>query len=136
MIDPNIDPPEGSLQEQIVDAIRTVHDPEIPINLYDLGLIYELKISDSGDVDIVMTLTSPNCPVAETLPGMVESAVRAVPDVGEVSLELTWEPAWSSDRLSDAARLELEFTGHTGPIGGPRDPFTSLTLGRKGHPKS
>ncbi len=136
MIDPNIDPPEGSLQEKIVDAIRTVHDPEIPINLYDLGLIYELQISDACDVHIVMTLTSPNCPVAESLPGMVETVVRAVDGVGAVTLELTWEPVWSAERLSDAARLELEFTGHTGPIGGPRAPYTPLTLGRKDRPAS
>lgn len=136
MIDPNVDPPDGSLEALIVDAIRTVRDPEIPINLYDLGLIYEMSVSGAGDVHIVMTLTSPNCPVAESLPGLVESAVRAVEGVNAANIELTWEPAWSADRLSDAAKLELEFTGHTGPIGGPRAPFTSLTLGRKNRPKS
>lgn len=131
MIDPNVDLPEGSIEAGIADAIRTIFDPELPVNIYDLGLIYEIEAAESGDVRVVMTLTAPNCPIAGSLPGQVESKVRTVPGVRSATVELTWEPKWTADRLSDAAKLELEFTGHTGPIGGPRSPMTGLTLGRR-----
>lgn len=130
MLDPNVDPPVGTLEARIVDEIRTIFDPEIPVNLYDLGLIYEIRI-DRAKVHIVMTLTSPNCPVAEALPAEVQRKVRALDGVDDVSIELTWIPPWSAERLSEVAKLELEFTGHTGPIGGPRSGTTDLTMGRR-----
>jgi FeS assembly SUF system protein len=99
----------SDLESKVIQALRKVFDPEIPVNIYDLGLIYELKVGPSGETDITMTLTAPNCPVAGVLPKQVEQAVRAVPGVTEVRLELVWEPAWDRDRMSQAARLELGF---------------------------
>ena len=95
------------LYEPIQDACRTVHDPEIPVNIYDLGLIYDIRISDDGDVMIAMTLTSPGCPVAGTLPREVEDRVREVEDVATAAVELVWEPAWTPARMSEAARAVL-----------------------------
>jgi FeS assembly SUF system protein len=96
-----------SLKDQIVVALENVYDPEMPINIYDLGLVYGLDVDDAGNAAIRMTLTAPNCPVAGTLPAEVERAVRAVPGVTGVKLELTFDPPWSKDRMSEAARLEL-----------------------------
>lgn len=93
-------------EERIVSAIRTVYDPEIPVNLYDLGLIYAIDI-DGDRVDIKMTLTAPGCPVAGTLPGLVENAVRQLDEFDEIRVELVWEPPWSQEMMSDEARLEL-----------------------------
>ncbi|MBW2243239.1 MAG: DUF59 domain-containing protein [Deltaproteobacteria bacterium] len=87
--------------------IHTVYDPEIPVDIYELGLIYEVESDDSGEVRIVMTLTSPMCPVAETLPPEVEAKARAVEGVTDVMLDLVWEPPWSPSMMSDAAKLEL-----------------------------
>jgi FeS assembly SUF system protein len=95
------------LKEQVVAAMRKVFDPEMPVNIYELGLIYGVDVSDEGHVDIRMTLTAPNCPVAGTLPGDVERAVRAVPGVTGVKLELTFDPPWTKDRMSEAAKLAL-----------------------------
>jgi FeS assembly SUF system protein len=95
------------LQGRIVAALRRVYDPEIPVNIYDLGLIYGLDISDSGAIDVRMTLTAPACPVAGTMPGLVESAVRQVEGVSGVRVELVWDPPWSKDRMSDDAKLQL-----------------------------
>ena len=95
-------------EEAIVDAIKTVYDPEIPVNLYDLGLIYRLDQAANGDVAIDMTLTAPACPVAGTMPGKVAETVAAVPGVGEVAVRLVWEPAWSKERMSEDARLALD----------------------------
>lgn len=93
---------------QVVDALRTVFDPEIPVNIYDLGLIYNLQINEENhDVYILMTLTTPNCPVAEDMPGLVQEAVKMVKDVGAVKVELTFEPPWDKDMLSESALLEL-----------------------------
>ncbi|NCA77888.1 MAG: DUF59 domain-containing protein [Alphaproteobacteria bacterium] len=93
---------------KVITALRTVFDPEIPVNIYDLGLIYNLKIDENTrDVYILMTLTTPNCPVAEDMPGQVEDAVRLVEGVGKVKVELTFEPPWDKDMLSEAALLEL-----------------------------
>lgn len=131
MINPNVEPPAGSMQERLVEAIRTVLDPELPVNLYDLGLIYEIQELAHGDIHIVMTLTTPNCPVAELLPAQVQAAAAAVSGVGKVEIELTFEPAWSVDRLSEAAKLELEFTGYTGPMGKSGAGTTPLTMGRR-----
>lgn len=105
-----LNPIEKSLFEnEVIEAIRQVYDPEIPINVYDLGLIYELRVDEQRNVFILMTLTSPACPVAGTLPGEVEAAARSVPGVGEVKLELTWEPPFSIERMSEEAKLALGF---------------------------
>ena len=98
---------EATLEERVIAAIKTVHDPEIPVNIYDLGLIYGLTISPEGHIDIRMTLTSPACPVAGTLPREVEQAVRRVAGVNDVCVELVWDPPWSRARMSEAAQLEL-----------------------------
>jgi len=98
-------PPDSSLEERVLAALRSVYDPEIPVNIYDLGLIYDLKIDPSGLVSIRMTLTSPACPVAGSLPGEVQSRVQAVSGVTAVNVALVWEPPWSMSRMSDEARL-------------------------------
>ena len=95
------------IKQAVVDVLRTVYDPEIPVDIYELGLIYEVEADDSGDVKIVMTLTSPACPVAETLPPEVEAKARGVEGVTDVMLDLVWEPPWSPAMMSDAAKLEL-----------------------------
>ena len=96
-----------SLHDQIIAALKTVYDPEMPVNIYELGLIYGVSEDAEGGVDIRMTLTAPNCPVAGSLPADVERAVRAVPGVTGVKLELTFDPPWTKDRMSDAAKLAL-----------------------------
>lgn len=95
------------LREPIVAALRNVHDPEIPVNIYDLGLIYTIGIAPNGDVDIDMTLTAPACPVAGMMPIMVRDAVARVDGVGEVRVELVWDPPWGQENMSDEARLQL-----------------------------
>jgi FeS assembly SUF system protein len=95
------------LKDRVIAALKKVYDPEMPVNIYDLGLIYGLEADASGQVSVRMTLTAPNCPVAGSLPASVESAVRAVPGVTDVKLELTFDPPWSKDRMSDAAKLAL-----------------------------
>jgi FeS assembly SUF system protein len=102
-------PPEETdrLTSDIVAALKTVFDPEIPADIYELGLIYKVDINDERAVDVTMTLTTPNCPAAGELPTMVENAVASVPGVGQVNINLVWEPAWSPDRMSDEARLVL-----------------------------
>ena len=97
------------LEDQVIAAIRTVHDPEIPVNIYELGLIYNLDVGSDGSVAVAMTLTTPNCPAAASLPAEVERVVAAVPGAGPVKVEVVWEPPWSKDRMSEAARLELGF---------------------------
>ncbi len=95
-------------EAKVIAALRSVFDPEIPVNIYDLGLIYQLKINEqTSDVDILMTLTSPNCPVAEDMPMQVQEAVQLVEGVGAVKVELTFEPPWDKDMLSEAALLDL-----------------------------
>jgi FeS assembly SUF system protein len=102
-------PPEETdrLTGDIVAALKTVFDPEIPADIYELGLIYKVDLKDDRGVDVMMTLTTPNCPAAGELPTMVENAVASVPGVGIVNVNLVWEPAWSPDRMSDEARLVL-----------------------------
>lgn len=96
-----------ALRTSIVEALRTVYDPEVPVNIYDLGLIYRLDIDDQGTVALAMTLTAPGCPVAQTFPGTVEAAVKAVPGVKDAKVELVWDPPWDRERMSDAAKLQL-----------------------------
>ena len=92
----------------VIEAFRTVYDPEIPVNIYDLGLVYETKIAESGDIHVVMTLTTPGCPVAGILPQQVADAAATVDGTGEIVIELTWEPSWSPDLMSEDARLALD----------------------------
>ena len=107
------DPPQGESEEKaelrrdIVSALRTVFDPEIPVNIYDLGLIYDVRISDDNEVRIQMTLTSPNCPEAGILPRVVESKAGAVPGVSDCTVDLVWEPMWGMEMMTEAARLQL-----------------------------
>ncbi|MGB0629871.1 MAG: SUF system Fe-S cluster assembly protein [Alphaproteobacteria bacterium] len=101
--------PEEALKNEVIAAIRECYDPEIPVNIYDLGLIYDVHVSETSKVDLVMTLTSPHCPVAEILPAQVKSRVELVDGVDEVDLELTWDPPWTPDNMSEAAKLELGF---------------------------
>lgn len=118
------------LHDPIIAAIRTIRDPEIPVNIHDLGLIYGLEITDDGDVTVEMTLTTPNCPMAEKILQDVRTRVAAVEGVAGCDVSLVWEPVWTSDRMSEAAKLELEFTGH---VPGPSMPGqTSLTIGKSG----
>src|ERR1700741_4052760 len=102
-------PPEETerLGTEIVAALKTVFDPEIPADIYELGLIYKVEIKDDRSVDVQMTLTTPNCPAAGELPTMVENAVASVPGVGVVDVKVVWEPAWTPERMSDEARLVL-----------------------------
>jgi FeS assembly SUF system protein len=100
---------EHPLYDAIVAALRTVHDPEIPVNIFDLGLVYTIDISADADVRIAMTLTAPGCPVAGEMPGWVADAVNSVPGVRTVDVEIVWDPPWGMDKLSDEARLELGF---------------------------
>jgi FeS assembly SUF system protein len=102
-------PPEETerLSGDIVAALKTVFDPEIPADIYELGLIYKVELKDDRSVDLMMTLTTPNCPAAGELPQMVENAVASVPGVGVVNVNLVWDPAWTPDRMSDEARLVL-----------------------------
>ncbi|MAK76015.1 MAG: hypothetical protein CMH68_02415 [Nisaea sp.] len=95
-------------EADVVEALRTVYDPEIPVNIYDLGLIYDLTRAADGDIHVVMTLTTPGCPVAGILPQQVADAAAAVDGVGAVVVELTWEPSWSPERMSEDARLALD----------------------------
>ena len=97
----------NAIEIEIVDTLCTVYDPEIQVNIYELGLIYDIAVGKEGDVKVEMTLTSPGCPVAGTLPGEVEAKVRRVEGVTAAKVELVWEPAWSMDRMSDEAKLEL-----------------------------
>lgn len=98
-----------AIEAEVIEMIRTVYDPEIPVNIYEMGLIYEIDVDEYGAVDIKMTLTSPACPVAGTLPGDVEQKVRQVEGVTDVKVKLVWEPAWSMDLMSEDAKLELGF---------------------------
>ena len=93
--------------EAIIEALRTVHDPEIPVNIYDLGLIYKVEVDEKNKVNVDMTLTSPNCPVAESLPIDVKESIKKVEGVSDVNLNLVWEPPWDKDKMSEAAKLEL-----------------------------
>jgi FeS assembly SUF system protein len=104
-------PLDHPLTPQVVQALRRVYDPEIPVNLYELGLIYDLAFDADNNIDIKMTLTSPGCPVAGEMPGMVQNAIlNYAPDVkGDVNVEIVWEPAWDKEKMADSARAELGF---------------------------
>ena len=95
------------LKEKIISEIKKIYDPEIPVNIYELGLIYKIEIDKNRKVNIDMTLTSPNCPVAESLPKQVKETIMKVAGVSDVDLKLVWEPPWTKDKMSEAAKLEL-----------------------------
>ncbi len=97
------------IKQQVIAAIQTVYDPEIPINIWEVGLIYEVNVDDDGKAHVLMTLTSPNCPVAESLPTEVRDVVAAVDGVTESEVEITWDPPWDPEMMSEAAQLELGF---------------------------
>lgn len=106
----DVDPgaPGGELRERAIEALKTVYDPEIPVNIYDLGLIYTLDVDEAeGVLDIDMTLTTPACPVAQTFPAIVEGRLRELDGVEEVTVRVVWDPPWTQDRISDAAKLQL-----------------------------
>ena len=97
----------NDIKKKIVEEIKKIYDPEIPVNIYELGLIYKLEVDEANKVNIDMTLTSPNCPVAESLPKEVKDNIMKVEGVSDVNLKLVWEPPWDKDRMSEAAKLEL-----------------------------
>ena len=97
----------NDLQNKVIEILRTCYDPEIPVNIYELGLVYETKVDPSGDVQIKMTLTAPNCPVAGTLPQEVQEKVKAVPGVTSAKVDVVWEPPWDPSKMTEAARLQL-----------------------------
>jgi FeS assembly SUF system protein len=99
--------PGGELYEAVLGALKDIYDPEIPVNIYDLGLIYGVNVTSDADVAITMTLTTPHCPVAESMPGEVELRVGSVPGVRDAQVEIVWEPPWDPSKMSDEARLEL-----------------------------
>ena len=98
---------EKFLHAAVIAQLKTVYDPEIPVNIYDLGLIYDVQVHGESMIHIQMTLTSPGCPVAQTFPGTVEQAILTIPEVTECTVELVWEPMWTKERMSEAAKLEL-----------------------------
>ena len=100
---------KSAIEANVITVLRTIYDPEIPVNVYDLGLIYEIRINDQADVKVLMTLTSPNCPVAESLPQEVKDKVNLVKNLRSAEVELTFEPPWDQDMLSEEAKLELGF---------------------------
>jgi len=100
-------PSTEKIRDEVIEALRTVYDPEIPVNIYELGLIYQIEIVQDADVKVSMTLTSPMCPVAESLPPEVETKLRALPGVANASVELVWEPPWDPSKMTEAARLQL-----------------------------
>ena len=106
-VDPSASSASSDIENDIVEAVKTVFDPEIPVNIYELGLIYDIDIQEGGAVQVKMTLTSPGCPVAGSLPGEVKEKIQGVPGVGSVDVELVWDPAWNPSMMSEAARLTL-----------------------------
>ncbi|HEX6957233.1 MAG TPA: SUF system Fe-S cluster assembly protein [Ferrovibrio sp.] len=100
-------PSVEGLQEQVIETLKTVYDPEIPVNIYELGLIYNVEVNEARDVRIEMTLTSPNCPAAQSMPSEVEYKTKSIAGVGEVTVDVVWDPPWTPEHMSEAARLEL-----------------------------
>jgi FeS assembly SUF system protein len=97
----------SDIKTKVIDEIKKIYDPEIPVNIYELGLIYKIDIDEKNKVNIDMTLTSPNCPVAESLPNEVKEKIKKVEGVSDVNLKIVWEPTWTNDKMSEAAKLEL-----------------------------
>jgi FeS assembly SUF system protein len=105
--EPDLNAPGGDLQQAVVDALKSIYDPEIPVDIYELGLIYDVAIDEDGDAVVTMTLTTPHCPVAESMPGEVELRVLSVPGIRDAEVKLVWDPPWDPSKMSDEARLEL-----------------------------
>ncbi len=105
--EPDVAGPGGDLQAAVIEALKSIYDPEIPVNIYELGLIYDVRVDGDGDAVIDMTLTTPNCPVAESMPAEVEMRVLSVPGIRDAEVKLVWEPSWDPSKMSDEARLEL-----------------------------
>jgi FeS assembly SUF system protein len=105
--EPDRNEPGGHLQQAVVDALKSIYDPEIPVDIYELGLIYDVAISEDGDAIVTMTLTTPHCPVAESMPAEVEMRVLSVPGIRDAEVKLVWDPPWDPSKMSDEARLEL-----------------------------
>ncbi|HEY0116403.1 MAG TPA: SUF system Fe-S cluster assembly protein [Allosphingosinicella sp.] len=105
--EPSAVEPGGDLYEAVVDALKDIYDPEIPVNIYDLGLIYKVEVTPESHAIVTMTLTTPHCPVAESMPGEVELRVGSVPGVGDAEVNLVWDPPWDPSKMTDEARLEL-----------------------------
>lgn len=99
--------PGGQLQQAVVEALKSIYDPEIPVDIYELGLIYDVAVDADGDAVVTMTLTTPNCPVAESMPAEVEMRVLSVPGIRDAEVKLVWDPPWDPSKMSDEARLEL-----------------------------
>ncbi|MFQ5511591.1 MAG: SUF system Fe-S cluster assembly protein [Candidatus Krumholzibacteriia bacterium] len=97
----------GTIRNRVIEILHTVYDPEIPVDIYELGLVYSVDVNDKGETKVVMTLTSPACPVAGSLPGEIENKIRTVDGVTDVHIDLVWDPPWTPDKMSEAARLEL-----------------------------
>ena len=97
----------SDIKSKIIEAVKKIYDPEIPVNIYELGLIYKIDVDEKNKVNVDMTLTSPNCPVAESLPNEVKEKIKKVEGVSDVNLNLVWEPPWDKDKMSEAAKLEL-----------------------------
>ena len=104
----NNSPPRLINKSEIVESLKTIHDPELPVNIYDLGLIYDIRLIDKNDLKIKMSLTAPGCPVAGEMPGQVANTLAKIPNVGLIEVELVWEPAWTKDRMSEDAKLALD----------------------------
>lgn len=100
---------KGYLEQKVISTLETIFDPEIPVNIYELGMIYNINVTDDANVDILMTLTSPACPVAESLPGEVREKIKNIEEVNDVKVELVWEPPWNKDMMSEEAKLNLGF---------------------------
>jgi len=99
----------AEMRTEVIDVLKSCYDPEIPVDIYELGLIYEVNVDPANNVKVLMTLTSPTCPVAESLPPEVEQKIKGIPGIGDVKVELTWEPPWNQEMMSEAAKLELGF---------------------------
>ena len=99
--------PGGELHQSVIEALKDIYDPEIPVNIYDLGLIYNVEVAEDSDVKVTMTLTTPHCPVAETMPNEIEMRVMGLPGVRDAEVVVTWDPPWDPSKMSDEARLEL-----------------------------
>lgn len=106
-LDPSLSPKQRAVRDRVIEALKTVYDPEIPVNIFDLGLIYAIDVAETGAVHVRMTLTAPGCPVAGTLPGEIQRKIAAAEGVTSADVELVWDPPWSKDRMSEAALLEL-----------------------------
>jgi FeS assembly SUF system protein len=104
---PTPEAPGGDLYEAVIEALKDIYDPEIPVNIYDLGLVYEVVVTPEHHAKVKMTLTTPHCPVAESMPGEVELRVGSVPGIGDAEVELVWDPPWDPQKMSDEAKLEL-----------------------------